>query len=489
MDPDTGQSRGSSSAPGAALILSLASFAIVGLSIALLFGYSSGVTDCQDGLENSAQAMLTHSGALEYAMMKLESGGVSPGEPISSVSTGGMVTVFDVSGLSPMESRTLDIPMPGSTDRLLVPTWDGILAVGRDESGFEAVLVRHGSGLRNAGFPVGIGLPETPDHWTLSGCMTEGGAVAAIACGWQGCDTLFAIGPDGSVESYPLDGLDLTPSSVLTIGSFEGRTSAVITDGTNRALLVDLAGRAPNSPVHSPVGTCPVISNGYDLFGDISVSFADDTSSDHMIVHDVFTGDFNQDGSLDLAWAGPSSMACLLSGGGNLQVDEIEDGKLIAWGFLEGRYGLGGLWELNDGRLAWRKQIWSGFQVLPAAGAALSGYGGRLVFDGEAFYGTSSGLLSISETPLAERVVMTFPEGITADFDLSGGLDVAVPGDGSVTIHFDPAGSGGMEFELGISTGYPGADPIISETRSVLVLTGTSGIDGVRIFLTGGSEA
>ena len=489
MDSDTGRKRGSSSTTGAALILSLASFAVVGLSMALLFGYSSGVTDCQDGLQNSAQAMLTHSGALEYAVMKLESGGVSPGEPISSVSTGGMVTVFDVSGLSPMESRTLDIPMPDCTEMLLVPTWDGILAVGRNESGFEAVLVHHGSGLRNTGFPVGIGLPETPDHWTLSGCMTDGGAVAAIACGWQGCDTLFAIGPDGSVESHSLDGLDLTPSSVLTMGSFQGRTSAVITDGSNRALLVDLAGRAPNSPVWSPEGTCPVITSGYGLFGDISLKLTEDTDGDHRIVHDVFTGDFNQDGSPDLAWAGPSSMACLLSGGGNLQVDEMEDGKLIAWGFLQGRYGLGGLWELNDGRLAWRKQLWSGFQVLPAAGAALNGYGGRLVFDGEAFYGTSSGLLSVSETPLAERAIMTFPESMTADFDLSGGLDVAVPGDEAVTIHFDPAGSGGMEFDLGISTGFPGADPIISETRSVLVLPGTSRIDGVRIFLTGGSEA
>jgi|GEM_PF-1685142 len=472
--PSRGSSVRSGGATGAALILSIASFSVVVLSISLLFGYSSRVTDGQDMLESSAQATLSHTGALESAIMRLSSGELSPGEPISPVSTGGMLTTFDVAEALPIESHTLEISMPGSTDQRAVPTWMGVLAAGRMENGFAAVLVRSGSELWEAGFPVGILLPEAPDHWIIAGNTSGAGAVAVLAAGQAGCDTLYAIGPGGSVQSYPLDGLTLKPSSVVTMGSHQGRCSAVITDGSNRAVLVDLEGAALNTWLQSPAGTCPVLAEGTGLFGEI-LAPGRETDEHGSPVHDVFTGDFNQDGSTDIAWAGPSTLACLLSGGELAQVDVLEGGKLLAWGFLEGRYGMGGLWEQPDGRHAWRKLLWSGFQTLPAAGTALAGYSGRLVFDGEAFFGRSSDILHVSESPLSDRTMMTFTGGRTGDYDASGGGDVAIPRSDGLTIHIDPVGREGMEFLLGVSTGLPGASPIFTETVSVRLHSGATG--------------
>jgi len=286
----------------------------------------------------------------------------------------------------------------------------------------------------------------------------------------EGTITVALIGSDGpagtATRRVAAEGLDLQAAAVLTTGIVDGIPSALLTDGADLGVLFGLEGTGAPRILRSAPGTCPLIlPGGEGLYGEPP----DDRSADtpRYAVTDVLHGDFNRDGAQDLAWAGPASMACLLSGRDDVMLDPVEGSTLQAWGFLDGRYGLGGLWASPDGRLSWRKLLWSGFQQLPAGGVALAGYSGRMVSAGGVLAGVRDGRLEYSVSGAYPAPGSSVEGGVPFDLDGAGAMDAAVLADGSVTLIGGPSGDDPSTLRLTVTTTTASGETLLTGVRTV----------------------
>jgi hypothetical protein len=453
---------GETRVPGA--ILALASTAAAVLSVVLLFGYVTGLSDRTEDLEISAQALFANYSAMDFAESMLSAPGGGAGSYLPPVTTAGMVSTFSAAPDSSSSSRSFEIDLPGAEDMRVVRCSGGALAAGVTSRGLSVTFHRTGSDDPEAGFPIVVPGVNDTAGWAIAGCLFDPGILGVVASDRDGTGQLHVIGEGGIVSSSEPDGIWISSSTLITTGVHEGSPAAALSDGSNTAVVVNLNGSAPQS-FHSPEGTCPVFLPWGELFGEPGSAPPADGKS--CTVTDFFTGDFNQDGEPDVAWAGPSSVACRLSGRNLVILDSVEGSALVAWGFLEGRYGLGGLWESADGELSWRKLLWSGFQLLPAGGVALAGYSGRISSAGGTLAGVRSGRLEYTAAGSSGSPALVFDGGTPVDLDGSGLMDAAVVHDDGITLMPDPGGPVGASLRLTATTAAPSGEVLLTGTRTV----------------------
>jgi hypothetical protein len=466
MSPEPGVASRTASAetriPGA--VLALASAATAVLSVVLLFGYVTGLSDRTDELVLSAQALFANQGTMDYAEALLSASGEAAIPELPPVLTGGLVSSISAVPDTESDSRSFEILLPGAEDLRVVRCRGGALIAGSTSQGLILTFHRTGSDRSEPGFPILLGSVPSTAGWAISGCESADSILGVVASSQDGAGQLSVIGEGGAVRSLALDDLQVSSSTVMTTGWLHGSAAVALSDGSNHAVLVDLNGAA-SERFDSPDGTCPVFLPWGEFYGEPGTDLF--TGSAGYTVADFFTGDFNQDGEPDVAWVGPSSVACLLSGRDLVSLDSVEGSSLVAWGFLEGRYGLGGLWESPDGRLSWRKLLWSGFQQLPAGGIALSGYTGRISSTGGTVTGVRSGKLEYATAGVSSAPVLTIDGGTPIDLDASGVMDAAVIRDGSVTLMPDPCGPIGTSLRLTVTTVSPSGEWLFTGSRAV----------------------
>jgi hypothetical protein len=284
-------------------VIAVAASAVVLLSASLLLGYLNGMIRQQGGLELMAQARLSQASAADWARSQLLRGDF-PDDPVL-METGGMLTE-----LIPLERN----PAPPLT--LALGDFCSAGAAPVACSGGVVVVERSGESLL-------IGLLSIPDLRQVDGfplTIPSGGSPFLVAGFGEGSDEyacMVVIKRQGGLEVC-LVGLDAGLSSVSCPGRglpVDARAEAGIADGDPVLLLSGSDGSVRISfPTGDVVGlqplpgTCPVF-----LAGRILCVAPDQANSSQGSVIDVFRGDFDQDGSTDVAWAAQASMTVWLS--------------------------------------------------------------------------------------------------------------------------------------------------------------------------------
>ncbi len=446
-------------------MLALAAVSAVVLSLGVLIGYSSVVSDGLDRMESGAQALLSHESAVDHLLLMLESGRLEPGDLPPPIIVGGMRTVFSDACLVPREGSTGRMLLGDMTAAVPLPAAVAgeVMVVGEAGGGLELLLFSTGDSLPLPGFPVTV-CSELDGDWSAHPAPSGSGIAAVVAFGAAGGDSLAIVDPSGNVRHAQLSGLDPASVSVVTAALRDVGPLAVLSDGAGRGLMVG-PGNGHATWLRSPPGTCPVLLPDGTLYGERSPEGQAPPAGAAIL--DLMTGDFDRDGGTDAAWVLPGRMTCYLSGRGELVSDRPAGMELLAWGHLDGMHGLGGLWRDDGGTGApeWRKLFWSGFDPLPAAGSALAGLRGRITTVGgsSAALAGSDGCLRTFPSGSPEEVLLSVPGGVAGDFDGSGALDAAVTGEGVLTLHLDPAGSEGVLAVVTAETGPAGDGPILSE--------------------------
>jgi len=420
-----------------ALVLASAASASVLLSISLLFGYVSQASERHKSMEIAAQVTLSHDSAVEYATLMYASESISPEDFVPPVETGGMISQFRIIESIPLESRTLRYEFPEVSEISVVPTRDGLMVAGNAVGSVIVYLRELDTDRNRSGFPIAV--CSIPDSWILAECVPEIEPLGILACNNTGIDVLITISANGTSSVYPLGDFEISESSVITTGLAESVPVVVITDGT-----------------------CPVITPDGRIFGETPSVESDVSVFDPHFIEDVFFGDFDLDGNYDTAWVSKGCLACMSSASGILIKDEVESAELIAWGYIEGRHGLGGLWNYDDSEIHWRKYLVNGFQNLDNYNTALNGYNGRIYSYQNTFTGLRNEHFEVINSDSSYRNLVVIDRGTPKNFNGSGGIDIAVISEENLLLHLDPSGSEDVLMDLEISTGMPGEEPVLN---------------------------
>lgn len=443
---------------GAAFVISVAVSAVVILSISLLFGYVSKVSEEQKSVEESTQATLSHDAAVEYAAFMYASGRISPEDSVPPVETGGMISQFRTIESTPVGSRTLRYEFPGISGLSAVPSHSGLLVAGNIDDSVIVYLREMNTGRNRAGFPVMI--HSIPGSWILKGCVPDIEPLCVIACDNAAFDVLITISEYGTSSAYSLGDFGISGSSIITTGLTESGPVAVITDGFNAGIAIELdSGEIRH--LYSASGTCPVIMPDGIIYGEISSDESIVSILDPPLIKDVFFGDFDLDGNYDTVWASRGCLACMSSARGMLLKDEVESAELIAWGYIEGRHGLGGLWHYEDSKISWRKYLIYAFQNLDNHNTLLNGYNGRVFSYRNTLTGHRNGNLEIVTSDFSDHILFIPDSDIPGNFNGSGGIDIAVISEEALLLYLDPAGSEDVLVEVEISTGLYDEEPAL----------------------------
>ncbi len=451
---------------GAAFVISVAVSAVVVLSILLLFGYVSKVSEKQKSVERSTQATLSHDAAVEYAAFMYASGRISSEDTVPPVETGGMISKFRIIESTPVESRTLSYGFPGVSGMSVVPSRSGLMIAGNIGDSIIVYLREMNTDRIRAGFPVMI--HSIPENWILKGCVSSIQPLCVIACDNVADDVLIAISEYGTSSVYSLGDFEISESSIITTGLTESGPVAVVTDGFNDGIAIDLDNGGIRH-LHSVSGTCPVIMPDGQMYGEISSEESLVSIPDPPLIKDVFFGDFDLDGNYDAVWASRRCLACMSSARGMLLKDEVESAELIAWGYIEGRHGLGGLWQYEDSEISWRKYLISAFQNLNNHNTLLNGFDGRIFSYRNTLTGYRNGNLEIITSDFSDQILFLPDSGIPGNFNCSGGIDIAVISEEALLLYLDPAGSEDVLVELEISTGIHNEEPALRNTYAFTI--------------------
>jgi hypothetical protein len=240
-------------------------------------------------------------------------------------------------------------------------------------------------------------------------------------------DTVYSV-IDGEVTSMAADIVVWNPASLYSVGAAGDGPGLIVTNGWNWAqLLVPETGKVYYG--YSPSGTCPVFLPDGSVFG----QFGNEPRFGFpgTGIADAFAGDFDRDGTPDVAWAGPVSMAFLSGRTGELTLDSSPGNLLVAWGSVGGRFDLGGCWMDAEGSREWRRLSYNGFQPYTSGGVLDYEWFGRV--DGQnnmmaGIIGESIGTASLSLGELT--LYCDAGSGFMGDVDGAGSDIVCLDGNG-----------------------------------------------------------
>jgi hypothetical protein len=357
---------------GAALIIAMTAAVVVMLSVMLLLGYISGMVDQQSVLEDRTQARLTESSAVDGLAWLLDKNLIEDGNNLPRFTVGTMTTTFDVDGMENTPPYEFRILLDGYDDPLLLASGEGLFIVGIRDGVIIVDLFDPLTGRSVSGYPVEV-CGET-DSWIAAAGTVGGEPVAFVIARGGGVDQICCI-QNGSLTVSETDVIVLSGNSLFSVGELDTEPALLVSNGSNWAQLI-----APGTGTvyygSSPSGTSPVFLPDGRVYGHFSPDplFAFPGAG----IVDNFLGDFNRDGTPDVAWAGPHSFTFFSGLTGELILDNVAGHVLVAWGSVEGRFKLGGCWMSSDGTRTWRRLSYNGFRDYSAGGVLDFEWFGRI---------------------------------------------------------------------------------------------------------------
>ncbi len=432
---------------GAALVIALAASLAVMLSVALLIGYISRIVDQQVFLEQRTQAKLTEESAVAALCMDFRNSQISDFNDLPEYRIGPMSTSFTLIKTDVVPLREVRLARDCSGTRAAFPAGKYLFLICESENRIEIDLIDSSTLSSLEGFPTY--LSPKPGVWTAVGIVADGEPLLFAAFRDEKEDTVYTVFKDASIESYPVN-LPLWNSlSLVSAGIYDDEPSLLISNGKNKAQLV-MPGSERILFAFSEPGTSPVFLSNGGIYGDIG-NLQDSPDSEFPVV-DVFSGDFDMDGTFDMVWAGPNSLSFLSSFRGSLQRDTLTEGTLVAWGGIEGTFNLAGRWILSDESVVWRKLFWNGFQEYSGIGILTLDWEGRIESSHGIILGSSDGLFRTASTFEGHSRELCSSEGaLICDLDGSGTDILSLDEDG-LRIFMNPLSGNGLHLSLRVRT-------------------------------------
>ncbi len=446
MNPDARNVlRGKTS--GAALVIALAASLVVMLSVALLIGYISRVVDQQVFLEQRTQARLTEESAVAALCMDFRNSQVSDFSDLPEFTIGPMYTTFTLIETDVVPPREVWLARECSDTGAVFPAGKYLFLICEAENHLEIDLIDSAAMISLEGFPKY--LSAKPEAWIAAGIIADGEPLLIAAFREGKEDTVYTVFKDASIECIPAN-LPLWNSlSLVSAGIYDDEPTLLISNGRNRAQLV-MPGSERVLFAFSDPGTSPAFLGNGSIYGDIG-ELQDSPNSGFPIV-DVFSGDFDMDGTEDLFWAGPNSFTFLSGFRGRLHRDTLSEGTLIAWGVIEGTFNLAGRWMLSDGSIVWRKLSWNGFQDYPGIGILTLDWEGRIESSNGIMLGSSDGIIRTASSIQGHSRELCPSEGVLiSDLDGSGTDIISLEEDG-LRIFMNPLSGDGLHLSLRVRT-------------------------------------
>jgi hypothetical protein len=450
---------------GAALVIAVAASAVVLLSASLLLGYLNGMIRQQGRLELMAQARLSQASAADWARAQLLRGDF-PDDPVR-METGGLLTELIPLERNPAPPLTLTLGDFCSAGAAPVACSGGVVVV--EQSG-ESLLLGLLSipDLRQVeGFPLTI--PSGGSPFLVAG-FGEGSDEYAcmVAIKRQGELEVYLVGLDGSLSSVDCPGRGLPDDARAEAGIVDGET-VLLLSGPDQSVRIsfptgDAVGLRPLP------GTCPVF-----LAGRILCVAPDQAIPSPGSILDVFRGDFDLDGSPDVAWAAQASMTVWLSSRQGTESDRRSGSALRAWGFLDQISGLACCWEGPDGAMCWSRLSWNGFQETAASGPMRLPWRGRVESGGNLVLGILADSLAMASADGgAPAGLGDCSRAIWGVYD-GGPVDAACLDGTGWKLVLDPEDGGGVDISFRALTSADG-EPVLSRSFSFRLYSGEQGM-------------
>jgi len=428
------------------LLLLLAAGVTLFLSVTVLYRFVSTMFTGQDRMEQDFRLSLARASAADYAGHMYRSGLADPGSDLDPIASGQFVSSFNTLNARFVESVDHHAnTFPAGTAASAASSPGGVFlgAVPGDS----LVIVKRGNCRDFQRVDERINLCLAPETWFLEGASPSLDPVCFAVCSYASVSGLFSIFEDGSYRAYSLGDFSVSSGSRLTSGLVQGNPCALITDGGNRGLLLDLE-NGDLSYISSTPGTCPAVMPDGRVYGSPGPRGYEEEGS--SAVSDLFFLDIDLDGVTDAAWVTENSLACTSSALDSLMVDRSDSASLTAWGYLGGRYGLGGLWSRADGTVSWRKFTFAGFSPVLHETVFTENFTGRIVQQHDLYLAIEPrGVTVLDKWGVA---LLREENAVAADFDGSGTVDLLILGEDGETLRLDPTSPGSVILTLEVST-------------------------------------
>lgn len=454
---------------GAALMIALLAAVIVMLAATLLISLTERMVNGHQKRIVNAQISFSESSAADGLAFLLETEGAGVVSGTQSFELAGVTTEFTLTetGSSGIRRGYYAFDNPAGT--VMVTGGNRLITASRSGDGTVMVVFYSDETFQPiAEFSLETSMfPAAGTH-----LITDQGNGAVFVLRGNGETALWAVTEQGVTASSTVGSVYMPSGCHLSAALSEnGIPSLIATTGANHGALYNVAsGQACH--ISSPVGTCPVFMADGTVFGTLSGT----TSSFGIsLIRDVFSGDFNNDGVSDMAFATSYSLSGVSGATGEIH-SSAPGGSLVCWGEAQGRNGLVGMWKTPDGSEKWYRLGWDGFTLFTPENTYRMGWQGRFTALGNTFAGFlgSQAVVASSSGYLEEL----FSDGAFTGNSDGGDLDFFRLDQFGLEVLFNPVSGDGTELAFEAVNTFRGETA--RGGQHVFTLYETE--DGTRVF-------
>ncbi len=432
--------------PFSALTMLMFASAAVLISLMILFSFVTGIFDHQWRLEGSLQAVLAEESALDALQYDLIGGNISDLADLPDYELAGYRTSFQMMRITSTQPEVFHLISGGPRIIEAVPVGEHIFVISDSDEGLKIDLVRP------------MGASEEQESVCIKGFSDD--YRAAVAAVLDGRPVLFIADDEGSgvriamvsmVDDPVFFHVELPipgPAELISAGSFEGEPAVLFSDGYNTGSLF-LTSSDSVFDVSSPTGTTPYLFDGISFFGALGDAFEEDS---RFRVSRVVSSDYTGDGIDDMVFIGPGSI-CLCSGKtGEIFIDVVSGGTLVAWGSAEDTGMLSARWIVNGSHERWRIFLHQVFMDSPGPEYLPYPWEGRVEYSRQSMMGSFRGQV-VQANEYTGEVTTLCDTGSAVFCQLNGnGTDLMSVKNDSIGIFIDRLDGNGLLLTLRSST-------------------------------------
>lgn len=427
-------------------MIALITALVVMLAATLLIGLSEKMVNSHMKRLNDAQVALSEASAADGLALLIQeegTGAVSQGPEFELAGVRTSFTLIET-GTAGIRNGFYQMEDPHGT--VIVPAGDRMISASTD--GETVTITFYSNETFNSTMEFTVETNMRPVAGT--GIEIDGSTGAVMVLQGFGETMLVAVTEKGIVGASTTTAAGVSEGSILSaFCSDSGDPLLIITGGSSTGSFHNVSnGEALH--ISSPPGTCPMFMPDGTVFG----SFTSGSSFSIARVRDAFSGDFNNDGFDDLAFATTFSLMVYSGATGELH-RAGPGGSLVCWGDVYGRNGLSGMWMLPSGDEQWLRLGYDGFSEFIPEMIYRMGWEGRFTGYGNTFAGFIDGAAVVASTSGYLQELLS-GNVFTGNAD-GGSLDFFVLSEDGLEAYFNPVSGDGIRLVFEARNTYRGS--------------------------------
>ena len=426
-------------------MIALITAVVVMLAATLLISLSEKMVNSHLKRIRDAQVALSEASAADGMAWLIQEQGTGAASQAETFDLAGVETDFTLveTGTAGIRNGFYQLEDPEHT--VIIPAGERMITASTD--GETVTLTFYSNETFNATMEFTMDTSMRPVAGT--GIEIDGSNGAIVVLQGFGETTLVAVTENGIVASSTTGAVCVTEGSILSAHcSDSGDPQVIITGGTNTGSFSNIA-TGQTAQISSPAGTCPMFMADGTVFG----SFFSVPSFGIARVRDAFSGDFNNDGFEDMAFATSFSLMVYSGSTGELY-RAGPGGSLVCWGDVYGRNGLSGMWMLPSGDEQWLRLGYDGFSEFVPEAIYRMGWEGRFTGYGNTFAGFIEGAAVVAS---ASGYLQELLSGNVFTGNADGGpIDFFALGEDGLEAFFNPVSGDGIRLVFETRNTYNG---------------------------------